>query len=127
MPDPLYSPSSDFDQGVAQDAISGLQETPVSEFFHPLQIASETKLGHVKSGGDVSVDEFGIMHVQSATSKIKMQDFDSGISYCGTAPSGTAQNLNVWSLTKIEISPAGATTVTHAVDSWTNHLTANYN
>ncbi len=59
--DPLYSPDSDFTAGTSQDPISGLQETPVNEFQHPSVIATASKLGHVKGGGNITIAPDGTL------------------------------------------------------------------
>ena len=58
MSDPLYS-DSDFSAGNAQDPIAGLQETPVNEFQHSSTVATTNKLGHVKGGGNITIDPDG--------------------------------------------------------------------
>lgn len=64
--------------------------------------------------------------METGGAKIKRSITIANVCYCGTAPSGTAESATTWTLTKIIVAPDGTTTVTHATDSWTNHLTANY-
>ena len=68
--------------------------------------------------------EYALTDFSSA--KEKRHAFVSGTSYCGTAPAGTAESATIWTLTKIVVAANGTTIVTHATDSWTNHLTSNY-
>ena len=64
MPDPIYGDNSTFEQGNSNDPISGIQETPLNEFAHQTTIATATKLGHVKGGGNVTIDADGEMNVE---------------------------------------------------------------
>jgi hypothetical protein len=64
--------------------------------------------------------------METGGSKIKRSETVGNICYCGTAPSGTAESATTWTLTKIVVATNGTTTVTHATNSWTNNLTANY-
>ena len=84
--------------------------------------------GHVRNGGNVTIDQNGRMwaDIPQAGGGEKRHSYVAGISYCGTAPSGTAESSITWTLTKIVVSTSGTTTVTHATDSWANHINANY-
>ena len=88
-----------------------------------------SSIAHVRNGGNVRIDADGRMWVEitQSSAKIKRHNFVGDISYCGTAPVNSTEASTNWSLTKIEISASGVTTVTRAIGSWNNHLTANYN
>lgn len=103
-------------------SVSIFNETP------NFQIANLYRLGLVRGGGNVRIDEFGKMWVTIPNTPIKLLRFDynSDKCYCGTAPSTSTEITNNWTLTKIIVSQAGETTVTHAKDSWENRLTALY-
>lgn len=54
-------------------------------------------------------------------------DFVSPNDYMGVAPAGSATSASVWTITSLAISPAGATTVTHATGvKWDDRLSATY-
>ena len=109
-------------------------ETVTEKSLLQLLTAHTSRIGgataaHVRSGGNVRIDADGMMWVEitQSSAKIKRHNFVGDISYCGTAPVNSTEASTNWSLTKIEISASGVTTVTRAIGSWNNHLTANYN
>ena len=54
-------------------------------------------------------------------------DFVSPNDYMGVAPASSATSASVWTITRLAISPAGATTVTHATGvKWDDRLTVTY-
>lgn len=58
----------------------------------------------------------------------KRHDFTGSYSYCGTAPSGSAESANVWDINRITIYPAGNTLIQSAsLVSWTNRYNNIYN
>lgn len=61
-----------------------------------------------------------------ALSTVRQHDWVGSTSYEGWAAGGTSEATTGWHLTKIVVASAGTVTVTHATNSWTNHLTASY-
>jgi len=59
--DPFFAPESEFELSNSNDPISGIQETPINEFQHPRIIATASQLGHVKGGGNVTIDPDGTL------------------------------------------------------------------
>ena len=58
---------------------------------------------------------------------LKRHDWVAPYSYCGQAPSGSAESAAVWTIARIEVAADGTTTVTHATAvAWTDRLTAEY-
>jgi len=58
----------------------------------------------------------------------KRHDFTGSYSYCGTAPSGSAESANVWDINRITIYPAGNTLIQSAsLVSWTGRYSHIYN
>ena len=54
-------------------------------------------------------------------------DFVSPNDYMGTAPVGSATSASAWNITRLAITTAGTTTVTHATNvKWDDRLTATY-
>jgi hypothetical protein len=54
-------------------------------------------------------------------------DFDEPYSYCGVAPTGTAESSPVWTITRIEVLLDGTTIVKSAVGAWDDKENLIYN
>ena len=58
----------------------------------------------------------------------KRHDFNVPYSYCGTAPANSLTSAFVWDITRINVSPNGATTKASASNaSWDNRYSTIYN
>jgi hypothetical protein len=64
--------------------------------------------------------------VSVAVIKARKQDFVYPFSYCGTAPSGSADASAVWTIVRINMSGSTDTIGTATNVAWTNRYTATY-
>ena len=97
---------------VGTDEPTGSEELWVDTDEEGFEVYTKTEIDLIIENLDTSID--------------RRHDFQTNTSYCGTAQSGTLESATTWTLTKIVVAENGTTTTTHATDSWTNHLTANY-
>jgi hypothetical protein len=78
---------------------------------------------------EVSVNTDILAHTASlaAIDITRRHDFVSSYSYCGKAPSGSAEASPVWTITRIQVSAAGTATIATASNvAWTDRLTTTY-
>jgi hypothetical protein len=60
-------------------------------------------------------------------SKERRSDWVAPYSYCGTAPTGSAESSNVWTIKRIEVLNDGNVIVLSAINvAWTNRYTVPY-
>jgi hypothetical protein len=61
------------------------------------------------------------------TANAKRHAWVSPNSYCGQAPTGSAESANVWTIKRITVATDGSTTVAQAINvNWTDRLTHTY-
>lgn len=77
--------------------------------------------GSLNVSGSITVNGIGVSLI-----KARRQDFVYPFSYCGTAPSGSADASTVWTIVRINISGSTDTIGTATNVAWTNRYSAIY-
>ena len=74
-------------------------------------------------------NNFELMNSKSggSTGKERRHDYQITYDYCGTAAEGSAENVAVWTITRITLNANGTTGTSKVINmKWSDHLTINY-
>ncbi len=78
-------------------------------------------------GTNYLADDGTYKAVSGGGSKERRSDWVAPYSYCGTAPTGSAESSNVWTIKRIEVLNDGNVIVLSAINvAWTNRYTVPY-
>jgi hypothetical protein len=86
-----------------------------------MRVFQPSVTGSISITGSLTVNGTSV-----AVTKTRKQDFVYPFSYCGTAPSGSADASSVWTIVRINMSGSVDTTGTATNVAWINRYTATY-